>query len=151
MVSSLCCPDKQDYTWPDIGSPFFPPPILWCYSLHSLFSLLLHLYQHLLIIQWFNTSFSLLSIFVFVIYSSTGSSLWCTGFLIFVITYGIFSWGIWTLSCNLWDLVPWPGMEPGPPALGVWSPSHWTTREVPVICLSHKHDCTVGPVIPPST
>ena len=41
---------------------------LWCYSLHSLLSLLLHLYQHLLIILWFKTSFSLLSIFIFVKY-----------------------------------------------------------------------------------
>ena len=24
-----------------------------------------------------------------------------------------------------------PGIEPGPPALGAWSLSHWTTREVP--------------------
>ena len=35
------------------------------------------------------------------------------------------------LSCSAWDLVSWPGMEPGPPALEVWSLSHWTTREVP--------------------
>ena len=34
-------------------------------------------------------------------------------------------------SCGLWDLVPQPGIELGPPASGVWSPSHWTTREVP--------------------
>ena len=33
-------------------------------------------------------------------------------------------------SCSMWDLVPWPGIEPGPPALGAWSLSHWTTREV---------------------
>ena len=31
----------------------------------------------------------------------------------------------------MWDLVPWPGIEPGPPALGEQSLSHWTTREVP--------------------
>ena len=34
------------------------------------------------------------------------------------------------LGCGMWDLVPWPGIEPEPPALGVWSLSHWTTREV---------------------
>ena len=34
------------------------------------------------------------------------------------------------LSCGMWDLVPWLGIEPGPPALGAQSPSHWTTREV---------------------
>ena len=29
-------------------------------------------------------------------------------------------------------LVPTPGMEPGPPALGVWRLTHWTTGEVPI-------------------
>ena len=33
--------------------------------------------------------------------------------------------------CSTGDLVPWPGIEPGSPALGTWSLSHWTTREVP--------------------
>ena len=35
-----------------------------------------------------------------------------------------------TLSWGMWDLIPRPGMEPGPPVLGAWSLSHWTTREV---------------------
>ena len=35
------------------------------------------------------------------------------------------------LSCGIWDLVPWPGIEPGFPALVVWRLSHWTTREIP--------------------
>ena len=43
---------------------------------------------------------------------------------IFVLTHGIF-------SCSMWCLVPWPEMESRPPALGSWSLSHWTTREVP--------------------
>ena len=33
-------------------------------------------------------------------------------------------------SCRMWDPVPLPGMEPGPPALGARSPSHRTPREV---------------------
>ena len=33
-------------------------------------------------------------------------------------------------SCHMWDLVPWPESKPRPPALGAWSLSHWTTREV---------------------
>ena len=37
------------------------------------------------------------------------------------------SCGTWTLSCGMWDLVPWPRMEPRSPALGAWSLSHWTT------------------------
>ena len=51
---------------------------------------------------------------------------------IFVVACGILSWGMWALSCGVWDIVPWPGIKPGPPALGAWSLSHWTTREVPV-------------------
>ena len=35
-------------------------------------------------------------------------------------------------SCIMWNLVSWPGLKPGPPALGVWNLSHWTTREVSV-------------------
>ena len=31
----------------------------------------------------------------------------------------------------MWDLDPRPGMEPGPPALGAQSLTHWTAREVP--------------------
>ena len=33
----------------------------------------------------------------------------------------------------MWDLVPRPGIEPGPPALGAQSLTHWTTREVPCL------------------
>ena len=43
---------------------------------------------------------------------------------LFVVAHGIF-------SCGMWDLVPWPGIEPRPPALGVQTLSHWTTREAP--------------------
>ena len=32
----------------------------------------------------------------------------------------------------MWDLVPWPGIEPRPPALGAQSLSHWPIREVPL-------------------
>ena len=35
------------------------------------------------------------------------------------------------LSCSMWGLFSLPGIEPGPPTLGAWSLSHWTTREVP--------------------
>ena len=32
----------------------------------------------------------------------------------------------------MWDLVPWPGIEPESPALGAQSLSHWTIREAPL-------------------
>ena len=35
------------------------------------------------------------------------------------------------LSGGMWDLIPQPGIEPGAPAVGVWSLSHWTIREAP--------------------
>ena len=34
------------------------------------------------------------------------------------------------LSRSMWNLVPRPGIEPRSPALGVWSLSHRTTREI---------------------
>ena len=36
----------------------------------------------------------------------------------------LFIWLLWGLSRSMWDLVPWPGIEPGPPALGAQSLSH---------------------------
>ena len=34
---------------------------------------------------------------------------------------GVFSCSMQTPGCDVWDLVPWPGMGPGPPALGAGS------------------------------
>ena len=42
---------------------------------------------------------------------------------------------LWHGNSLLRDLVPWAGTELGPPALGAWSLSHWTTREGPWIML----------------
>ena len=47
-----------------------------------------------------------------------------------------FSCGMQALSCGMWDLVLPPGIDPGPPALGAWSLSHWTTREISALLLS---------------
>ena len=58
--------------------------------------------------------------------------------------HGIFSCGMQTLSCGMWDLVPWPGIEPRPPALGVQSLSYWTTREVPGLCFKRQQDLRGG-------
>ena len=55
--------------------------------------------------------------------------------------YYLFIWLHWVLAAackvfiwSMWDLVPWPRIEPRiqprPLALGAWSLSHWTTREV---------------------
>ena len=44
-----------------------------------------------------------------------------------------------TLSYIMWHLVPWPGTEPTPPALGVQSLSHWNTREVPLFWILIQH------------
>jgi len=40
-----------------------------------------------------------------------------------------------TLSCSMWNLVPWPEMDPGSPALGAQSLNHWTTRKSPTLSL----------------
>lgn len=76
-------------------------------------------------------SFSFLPFFIFYLFRSAGSKLRHTGSVILCVTCKIFSCGRRTLSCGAWDQVPRPEFEPGPPALGAWSLSHWTTREVP--------------------
>ena len=51
---------------------------------------------------------------------------------ILIAAHGNFGYVMWTLGCDMWDLVLWLGIKPGPPASsGAWSLSHWTTREVP--------------------
>ena len=37
------------------------------------------------------------------------------------------------VAARVRDLVPPPGIKLGPPALGAWSPTHWTIREVPIV------------------
>ena len=54
---------------------------------------------------------------------------------------GIFSCSMRTWA--MWDLVPQPGREPRPPALGVWSLSHWTPREVPTPASWKTASCTL--------
>ena len=43
--------------------------------------------------------------------------------------------GLRILSCSMWDLVLWSGIELETPALGSWRLSQWTTREV--LCFIH--------------
>ena len=50
---------------------------------------------------------------------------------VLAVAWGIFSYGLWTLSSGMWDLAPRPWVQSEPPALGAQSLSHWTTREVP--------------------
>ena len=43
------------------------------------------------------------------------------------------------LNCDMWDLVPQPGIKPSPPALTAGSLNHWTNREVPFSEQSHVY------------
>ena len=56
-------------------------------------------------------------------------------FFKFIFIY-LLMWLYWVLammcgifSCSMCYLVPWPGVEPGSPALGAWSLSLWSTKE----------------------
>ena len=55
---------------------------------------------------------------------------------VFAAAHGIF-------SCWMWDLVPWAGIKPRPPALGAPSLNHWTTREAPIsrLLFSQQREC----------
>ena len=82
---------------------------------------------------YFGTSLSssYLSLFKnFLIYLAVGSSV-IAGSL--VVACGNFSCSIRALSCRMWDLVPWAGIEPGSPALRAGRISPWNTREVPIL------------------
>ena len=46
--------------------------------------------------------------------------------------FPLFCRATWHAGCRI--LVPWPEIEPVPPAVEAWSPNHWTAREFP---LSH--------------
>ena len=94
-----------------------------------LFLLLQYTILSTLFFWTFSFIFSFLNIYLF---GCTGSSLQHLETSIFVMACRIFSCSIWTLSCSRWDLVPWPGINPGPPALGMWSFSLRTIREVPL-------------------
>ena len=72
-------------------------------------STLLNIYQHAPVSAWpFSLSFMYIYIYLFL--------------FIYLAASG--------LRCVMWDLVPQPGIEPRPPALGAHSLSHWTAKEV---------------------
>ena len=57
-------------------------------------------------------------------------SWWCVCVCIFWLIF-IFFFFFWPCRVACGILVPWPGIKPVPPAVEVWSPNHWTAREVP--------------------
>ena len=62
--------------------------------------------------------------------------------------YNYFYLAALDLSCSMWDLVPWLGIEPGPPALGAQRIRHQTTREVPTESLKGKcRRCSFNPCV----
>ena len=70
----------------------------------------------------------------------------CCDFFLFPYKFRFFVllniyWDLLGLSCGMWNLVLGPGIECGPLALGVWSLSHWTTREVPPV--QFKRNCAL--------
>ena len=52
---------------------------------------------------------------------------------VFIEAHWIFIMACGLFSCGIWDLILWPGIEPGPLALGAQRLSHWTTGEVPTV------------------
>ena len=65
------------------------------------------------------------------------------GSWIFVVACWIFGCGLGTLPCGVWDLVPWSGIQPRPPASGEQRLSHWTSREVPRLSFQSTPDTPI--------
>ena len=55
----------------------------------------------------------------------------CAGSQLWHMASSSLSYSMRDFNSGKWDLVLWPGIKPGTPALEAWSLSHWTTREVP--------------------
>ena len=86
-------------------------------------SLLCHLGRRVTFLEPFHRDLEMY-IFVWLVVPSLSQSTWAP------------NCGMRTLSCIIWDLVPWPGIKPAPPELQAWSLSHRTTREVPYVVLT---------------
>ena len=67
--------------------------------------------------------------------SSRSLIVWCFIFrsvVHFELINYLFNLFIWLHCAACGILVPWPGIEPWPSAVKVWSPNPWTTREFPI-------------------
>ena len=63
------------------------------------------------------------------------SFLWLRNIPLYICIYTPF-WVFLATLCGLWILVPWLGIELGPPHVKVPSPNHWTASRFPYIYLS---------------
>ena len=70
---------------------------------------------------------------------------WIIHRLVFFFFKHLFIWLSPGLCCGTWDLVPWPGIEPRPPALGAGHLTHWAAREVPAHRLVSFWPCLAEP------
>ena len=68
------------------------------------------------------------SVYVYFLFGCARPQLWYVESWIFIITCGIFSW---RADSELWHVGSRPEVELGPPVLGMYNLSHWTTREIP--------------------
>ena len=79
--------------------------------------------------SWFHLTYSFI---IFISYKlivrSSGLFKIRFRFFFFFLTKNTFFFWLNCVACRI--LVPWPGIKPRPPVLGVWKLSHWTTREV---------------------
>ena len=74
-------------------------------------------------------------IFLFIFYFLYFCLSFCVIFLnsliymtVLCLSFGIFSCGMHSFSCDMWDLVPWPGIKPGRHAFEAQSSSHCSVQ-----------------------
>ena len=110
-----CIQSVWHRTWPAVVSTNITDLPSFC--LISIFKL----HSYVVIMGIYNFA----SFFVHSVFSCIHFAIFFFDWLIdWLIDFGLSAWGI---------LVPWPGIEPVPPAVEAWSLNHWTTREVPAI------------------
>ena len=128
-LSPLQASTKEEVRPYHLDSILFPPPqdpsglCWWHYEPNPLLSTLHWLiFKILIVILWDRHYYHSQFLFIYL--------------FIYLAALGL-SCGTLDLCCHVWDLsggmrylVPWPGIEPGPPSLGAQSHNHWTTRDV---------------------
>ena len=105
--------------------------VLVCLFFHMKYSISISISMKKLVSTWLLFFCSFLSIFQSLFYFLK--------FYIYLLVVPGFSCGMQTLTCSMWDLIPWPGIKPMSPCIWSWSLSHWTTREVPIFQSLNKY------------
>ena len=105
---------------------------IWKFTVHKLLKLGLENFEHYFASMW--DEYNCAIVWTFWVWTSSGNW-WWTGKPGMLQSMGLqvvrHDWAT-ELNMVCRTLVPWPGIEPMPPAVEAWFPNHWIARELPL-------------------